>query len=387
MLCQYHFIKKKENLYWYKDKNFWLLFFIINMSGNLSFTYILPYKPILILLFLFLFTLYIVQKKIKYIESIYLLCWLCILLLQSIYTSDAYSFSSSLHFFIKIAVGVFTVYFLRDKFVEYYCKIILFLCLISLLGFIYNSLGGIVPYLPVEQTMLDGGKVFRVSSIIYTQLYNLDSGGITLRNCGPFWEPGAFQGFVNLAVILQLLTVKEENKKWYLQVGIYVISIITTFSTGGYIVLFLNLLYYFYSSKKINVNFKIYAFCLTVCIFISIFYSLDFLASKISNDTGRLSVSIYDLGEGIYMLLGYGLSSDSFSKSSLQSASGLFNLFRYVGIVGFLLYFMPILGKYINMKRLYFLFIIALILMNEPFITAGPFWWCIPLLLFENDIK
>ena len=352
------------------------------MSGNLAFSLILPYKLILILLFFFSLYTFLKDVGLKAFETTYLLFWLILLLLQATYTSDTYSFSSTFHAFLKISIGIFIISLLKEKFIDYYCNIIYFFCIISLIGFFCNSLGIVIPYLPAESGEIDGGKVFRVSSIIYTQLYNFDNYSLTLRNCGPFWEPGAFQGFINLALILEIFTNDERSKLWYVRIFVYVISILTTFSTGGYIVLFINLFYLLYSLKKVDMSSKIIMSAIFFIVFIVVFLSTDFLYQKISADNSRLGVGGQDiLNANLFSILfGYGFAGESFGESSIKSASSVFNLIRYAGVSGFLLYFLPIIGVKLERKRLYLTIIIILIMMNEPFITSGPFWWSIPFL-------
>lgn len=376
-----------EKTIWYKDWQFWLLFLVINMSGNLCFTYIFPYKPILISIFILLVGVVCLKKKLQYNIIIYLLLWIFVLLLQGTYTNDVYSFSSSFHFFIKIAIGCLLSLLLKRNFVTYYSKIIYFFAIVSLICFCYNCWGGVLPYIPVGKTALDGGNIFRVTSVLYTQLYNLSAGGITLRNCGPFWEPGAFQGFLNLSITLQLIYREKENRKWLLEMLILSIAILTTFSTGGYVVLFLNLLFCIYQSDKISNISKIYLYMFLLLIGVFLYISLDFLGEKISNDEGRLGVNFNDLGNGLYFLFGYGLSADSFSQSEIKTASSILNLFRYVGVMGFALYFSPFFGDRISLKNVFFVLLVALILMNEPFITAGPFWWSLPFIfMFSKNV-
>lgn len=371
----------------YKDWLFWVLFLIINLSGNLCFSYIFPYKIILLILssvLLFYYSFY--RQFFHYEVFVYLACWLIILLLQAFYTSSDYSFTSNFHFFLKIVIGVVLVYLLKNKFVDYYCEIIYVFSLISLPLFVYNCLGGIVPFISVDSTNLDDGNVFRVSSLIYTQLYNLSANEISLRNCGPFWEPGAFQGFVNLAICLNLLTYKEEDSKWRFRMVIYVVTVLTTFSTGGYILLIVNVIYYILRTNRISFENKFWLLLIVFVGSLCSFILIDFLGEKIYQDKGRLNVSLSDLGTGLYLLFGYGLSSSSILQSDIQSVSSIFNMFRYVGIVGFILYFLPVLWAKINTQSLYVFLCLFLILMNEPFITAGPFWWSIPL-IFSNMMR
>lgn len=373
---------------WYIDIDFWLLFVIVNLSGNLCFTYVLPYKPFVILTFCTTTIIAIYKNKLKYENIFYVLIWITILCLQILYISD-YSLSSNIHFFLKLATGIIAVSIIGERFVTYYCNIILFFSVISLICFTFNSFGVIIPYIKVESTLLDGGYIMRVTSVLYTQLYSPSNEGLTLRNCGPFWEPGAFQGFVNLALFLKLFINKGNTKKWLFTVLIFIATIITTFSTGGYIVLFINIIFYILITRQINPQLKLILVSIVAAISLYLYFTLDFLNDKISNDRGRLDVSFNDLGDGLYFLFGYSLNDESFALSNISSASSIFNLIRYVGFTGLFLYFIPIIRHIVNLKNSIFLIVLILILTNEPFITTGPFWWSTPFLIryFNNSNK
>lgn len=378
----------KKQPKWYIDIDFWLLFVIVNLSGNLCFTYVLPYKPFVILTFCTTTIIAIYKNKLKYENIFYVLIWITILCLQILYISD-YSLSSNIHFFLKLATGIIAVSIIGERFVTYYCNIILFFSVISLICFTFNSFGVIIPYIKVENTLLDGGYIMRVTSVLYTQLYSPSNEGLTLRNCGPFWEPGAFQGFVNLALFLKLFINKGNTKKWLFTVLIFIATIITTFSTGGYIVLFINIIFYILITRQINPQIKIIVLSFAIITALHLYFTLGFLNEKISNDSGRLDVSFNDLGDGVHFLFGYSLNNESFVHSEISSASSIFNLIRYVGFSGLILYFIPIIRHIVNLKNLIFLTVLILVLMNEPFITTGPFWWSVPFLTkyFNNSNK
>lgn len=90
----------------------------------------------------------------------------------------------------------------------------------------------------------------------------------------------------------------------------------------------------------------------------------------------------------MYTLFGYGFVGESISQSGIKSASSVLNLFRYTGLLGIILYYTPLIGVQISLKKLFYALIIFLIMMNEPFITAGVFWWGIPLLfpfIYQTD--
>lgn len=379
------------DIQWYKDWQFWLLLIAINISGNPGFNVLFPYHATIIALFIGLLAyLLIKQKRLPKKEFLYILLWTFLFIINGVYVKE-FAINSTLHIIMKMTIGIFILLILNKKFSIYYSNIIYFFCILSLLCFIYNHTFGVLPYVNLGESM-DGGKGFRVTSIIYTQLYNLNSHGLNFRNCGPFWEPGAFQGFINLAIMIELLGNKEKNKKWYLKMMIFVITIITTFSTGGFIALAFNLLYYIFSDKRLSKSVKIISLVSFLVLALIVFFNVDFLYNKISSNDDRLGVTLSDLFSDniMYTLFGYGFTEESIMQSDINSASSVFNLIRYTGLFGILLYFIPLVGSKISTNRLFYVTMIFLIMMNEPFITAGVFWWSIPLLfpyISKNNLR
>lgn len=364
---------------WYTSIYGWVLFAIINMSGNLCFTMLFPYRALTI--FLFFFLMYKVLNgnnlKIKYLLII--ATWFILLLLPSLYVVN-FSISSTLFVFLKIGVGILSFLYCRQYFCKFYVDIIFFFAVISLICFAYNSVGGILPYIPVDSTNIDGGNIYRVSSIVYTQLYNPSLGGLTLRNCGPFWEPGAYQGFLNLALLINIL-FNERSKYSWLKNVVFIVAIITTYSTGGYITLFLVLLYFIFFCSGWHPITRMLVTFFIMCYGIYLFNSLEFLGEKISSDESRTGISLEDFSSGAYLLFGYGYDVTSFKSSRIMTASAIINLIRYSGIVGFFMYFFPVLNQMKSIRNVLFIVVLSIILFNEPFLTEGPFWWGAPLCL------
>lgn len=94
------------------------------------------------------------------------------------------------------------------------------------------------------------------------------------RNQSIFWESGAFQAFLNLAIFIELYIFKKPSKKHLL---IYFIALMLTKSTTGYIIFILLFLGILPRLKKSNSKFiKLAIACspLLLVIFGSLFYSV-----------------------------------------------------------------------------------------------------------------
>lgn len=103
----------------------------------------------------------------------------------------------------------------------------------------------------------------------------------TIRNAGVFWEPGAYQIFLNLALFFQLekfgfrVFSRDIPKKHSLMIGLLVLTVISTMSTNGFILLLIScLIAYFATTKSMKKQNKVW-------IGIPLFFIALFLGIKI----------------------------------------------------------------------------------------------------------
>jgi len=105
----------------------------------------------------------------------------------------------------------------------------------------------------------------------------------SLRNSGMFWEPGAFQAFINLCLFMNFYRMSFLLKQKYISLLIIVLALITTQSTTGYLIFALTIGVYilFYS----GINKMLVAVILAIFISVSayLFFTLDFLGGKIES--------------------------------------------------------------------------------------------------------
>lgn len=116
------------------------------------------------------------------------------------------------------------------SFIAFYSLIIYVLLFIpSVFNYLYNVLSPHFPSLNVEIAVFEGGGR---NFVIYNFFVNYISESIGLRrNCGPFWEPGMFAVYLNLALIFNLFFLKGRQKHNIL----LIVSLMSTFSAGGYL--------------------------------------------------------------------------------------------------------------------------------------------------------
>jgi hypothetical protein len=199
---------------------------------------------------------------------------------------------------------------------------------------------------------LEGGS--KRSLIIYTFIFELEpmSFGIN-RNSGFAHEPGAFAVFLNFALFINYIKGKS---LFYKRNIVYIAATITTFSTAGYLSVFIILIMYLLKGKYKFIS----IFFIPLIFFYSLkmFNELEFLGGKINyqiedqtqkNLNERTTGRLYGARKSINVLMKYpfygrGLLSvtrpDSTSDSEYAEYGWLSQIARFGLIIGLLgLYF------------------------------------------------
>lgn len=139
-------------------------------------------------------------------------------------------------YMIMTLCGAMTAILVEPQlFAKHYIRIIAVYCLISLPCILIANTNESLAY-----TLCQGGYDWK-TQYGYSPFYTWGMNGtISLRNSGPFWEPGAFQGYIWIAVLLLLFNVDEERIKHRKFVfALLIITLLTTQSTTGYVLLVL----------------------------------------------------------------------------------------------------------------------------------------------------
>lgn len=180
---------------------------------------------------------------------------------------------------IRIFLAYFTVRILGKNFTNYYVDIIYVL---SIAGFFIYIPQLIIPGLerafvssisPLLRNPLYTGDIYYAPDIIF---YVFNSGVGNFRNCGPFWEPGAYAGFLVIAIIFHYMESKTITDKKSI---VLILALLSTFSTTGLLALMFFLVMFL--GPKVA---PIYKLILIPTIFAAIiisFTTMDFLGDKI----------------------------------------------------------------------------------------------------------
>ena len=175
-------------------------------------------------------------------------------------------------------------FFVRERFIQIFSRIIFFISAYSLLVYclclvpaIYDALFGFAKQftsLNVEKAVMDGGGV---NFIIYNFQTDFIHDYIGFhRNAGPFWEPGMFAFYINIALFFELFIHREQYMA--IKILILILALISTFSTGGYIA-GIALIFFFLLNKSRSIMTWL-IFVPVAVISINYITQLEFVGSK-----------------------------------------------------------------------------------------------------------
>ena len=255
-------------------------------------------------------------------------------------------------------------------FIATYSIIIYLLCFIpSINNFLMYNLASKFTSLNVESAVFEGGGINFIIYNFQTDLYNEVIG--FSRNCGPFWEPGMFAVFLNIALFFNIYL--GENKQ-YLNI-LFLVNLLTTFSTGGYIAaMFIGLIYVFTKNKSLFLK----LLSLIVLVSISVYImSLEYIGDKLimqmetadmGGDESRFSAILTQIEMIKASPFIGGESIEEYAKTTKTLASGFLMPLVSLGIPFGLLFYVIMYKSYtklvesLNCPQLYGLFLFSLVL-------------------------
>jgi hypothetical protein len=299
-------------------------------------------------------------------------------------------------------MGGLILNYLKEKFAYVFFRVISALSLISLFGFIIINLSGLdLPYIKIGP--------FYKSFFLYGSL----PGEALLRNCGMFWEPGAFAGILTLCLALNFKYLNYYWVNYKLQLIYIFFALLTTQSTTGYIVVFFIFLFNLINYK----NFFQRIILIFTFLFISfyIYNKTNFLKTKLDNQffkasnqrigsfsNSRFGSIIFDLhyiskhpfsGNGFNFKTRYADHQFLFRGASektdvIGSGNGFFSFLASMGVFFIILYFYLLweTSKTIGNKFAFFICLIVFLnLQGEQFFNY-PLYLSLPFIIFDKPI-
>ena len=249
-----------------------LLLMVIAISGIPYFTTSLLYIPVTAVLLIS----FLLRKNSFDKEFIFLLIALTIVTVMQTYEFSFFSMQSIIGVYLRVVIGYLIVKLLNDKFTHYYINILYYFAVIGIIFFILTLLS---PMVSLFKSLLPVFSIFNIANSVHETLivYNI-SHMDSFRNSGPFWEPGAFGGYLILAIIFLYFQKNIYNQKRKLIV--LVVALLSTFSTTGFLALAIFLFFYYYKDIQ-NVILKILLGTLILYGAYFSYHNLDFLGKKL----------------------------------------------------------------------------------------------------------
>ena len=201
------------------------------------------------------------------------------------------------------------------------------------------------------------------------------------RNSGPFWEPGAFSVFLTIALMLNILVKNRIADKKNI---LFIITIITTLSTAGFLALFVILvLVYFFLNPSLK---KALLLVPMIALFTVLIINLPFMLPKIqnniiiaeNNNTSRFGSALSDY-KLIYEnpILGYGgdlknmFGTVKWNVKKMHRNNGITAFITQWGLILFVIYFYNYKKSADNIctffnsnKSLSYIFLISILLLG-----------------------
>lgn len=171
-------------------------------------------------------------KEMNLTGLLYLIVMVTLVIITSLLVGDTIKVTGIMIAGITIA-GLFALGFSHDKFVQVYTNIMPFLALFSVIAFTISLfLPSLIQIFPTITNSAGAEAHFLGFSFVRLDVSQP-------RNMGMFWEPGAFQTYLNIGFLLEVFGRSTIRKN---VIVIYTIALITTLSTAGFITLGLNLI-------------------------------------------------------------------------------------------------------------------------------------------------
>jgi len=289
---------------------------------------------------------------------------------------------------LSLCTLIFYMYHKID-FIDSYIKTIVFLVLASIPFWLLNQFG--FYGLPIgEGSRL---KTFLLYTTFEPSYVLRTTGNSLIRNSGMFWEPGAFAGYLILALVfIALKNRKYQAGPYVKEVLIIIIGLITTQSTTGYLVFGMILIIHSIQTYRLGKIVIIPILALSISL---VYLNVNFLREKIEtqltdtenmdeNDIspGRFGALKMDwqyiksqplTGNGWHVSTRYRFHPQITEENGIGHGNGMSNTMAIWGIPFFLFWLYCVYRFVFQLSRSSFtgwssLFIIILLLQGEQFL-------------------
>ena len=198
---------------------------------------------------------------------------LCMAISTVVNNESLWTLSIRIFSFFVVLCTVNTWSFLEFK--QRYIHVMMILAIVSLIGFFLLSC---VPELSNIFVVQNKSNYLYSNWIMYVHAKEYS------RNMGLFWEPGAFQTFLCLALLFEVLSKYMSVKR----ILVFTATVITTFSTTGYIALSIILLFALINRNTSKDNKKIIAAMILIAVIMAFFFWDELMDTSTNSPFGKL---------------------------------------------------------------------------------------------------
>ena len=378
-------------------RDYTVLFMLLCVSGNPVFSISGAFSKVCPLLF-FLFLIAVYWKTIKkrtILEMVAAAASLALIFAFQRFILGYVSIKACANYIVKFLSAIIVAHALGARFKDRYIRIMGLLAAVSLFFFTLEALG--IKFPPLFHTEHNG------DSILIHNYLNTDASryGRVLRNCGMFWEPGVFSGYLILALVLFANRPFLLLSKYKIQLVVIILAVVTTKSTSGYLMLFLVGLYILYRSLSNRISRLVLVTVLALGTIIAVI-NTPFLGDKIANEIesiedqdpedinfSRLGSFVFDLqyigqhplfGNGLAGKTRYALHNDVFDLELLQAFSnGFSGCAASMGLL-FLVTFFVLIGINPTLSSKAFLIISVILLLQGEYFLSYSLFMALPFI-------
>ena len=248
---------------------YWAMMLLILASGNSVFKVYGTYFYALVGLFVLLEFVRSRNLRIAYRRL-----WQYIAIMLGIFIAQYLTFGWNtfpgiVNFVFKILFGSFIIIALDFRFKYYYLRVMYHLAIISLIFFSLQIVFGIT------FSLIDVGKVGKSILFYFSHSRAFD------RNCGAFWEPGAFGCYLLIVPLLFINNLPLLYRRYRKECIVLFIALLTTQSTTAYLAF--AALIFLYLAFQMRSWMKYVYIVLAIAVSVYVYSGVDFLEEKIKS--------------------------------------------------------------------------------------------------------
>jgi hypothetical protein len=218
------------------------------------------------------------KKKVGKDIVIIVVATLMIVLVQAVFWGGKL-FTSITLVGLLVLIPYFAIKIIGPQFPKYYRTVFYYMSIISITFWVLtNTVPGFQMLTYQISLLLFPFTPWPIpeSMIIYTlelqEVYGF------VRNPGALHEPGAHSVFLVLAIVSEIFVEKKLITKRNL---VFFANLITTFSTAGFLAMFVLVTFYIYSSKRLTAVTKYFLVISIAGLLTYLFFTLEFLGQKL----------------------------------------------------------------------------------------------------------